>query len=328
MLNSLTLYMIATTSNYVNIVGIDEEMLFSISFALCASVVLVSSTDDSNSFGNVTTTDVVDHEQSCSCVSTTLSCNEIKRYWSKSPSGYYDIVNEAGVIQSIYCNMEEDPGLCGSGGGWTRLAYLDMTDSTQSCPSGFRLYQSGGVRACGRPVTNSGSCASVQFPSNGISYSQVCGRVVGYQFNSPDAVGAMHGRNHDFYADGVSITHGSPREHVWTLMAGFSQLFYQHSNCPCDGTSKIPSFIGDHFFCESGNPTTEAVPVFYTSDPLWDGKGCGSLQTDCCNAPGLPWFHRDYGTNTYTDYLELRVCCDQNSNNEDVPVSYYEIYVK
>ena len=75
--------------------------------------------------------------------------------------------------------MEE---LCGSGGGWTRLAYLDMTDSTENCPSGFKLYQSGGVRACGRPTSSGGSCVSVQFPSNGISYSQVCGRVVGYQY--------------------------------------------------------------------------------------------------------------------------------------------------
>ena len=70
--------------------------------------------------------------------------------------------------------------LCGSVGGWTRLAYLDITDSAENCPSGFRLYQSGGVRACGRATSSGGSCTSVQFQPNGISYSQVCGRVVGY----------------------------------------------------------------------------------------------------------------------------------------------------
>ena len=64
--------------------------------------------------------------------------------------------------------------LCGTEGGWTRLAYLDMSDSTVNCPTGFRLYQSEGVRACGRPISNGGSCSSVQYPSNnGISYSQV-----------------------------------------------------------------------------------------------------------------------------------------------------------
>ena len=103
------------------------------------------------------------------------SCEEIKNKQPNSPSGVYLLANGNETAQ-VYCNMEE---LCGSGGGWTRLAYLDMSDATQNCPSGFRLYQSGGVRACGRPVTNSRSCVSVQFPSNGISYSQVCGRVVG-----------------------------------------------------------------------------------------------------------------------------------------------------
>ena len=100
----------------------------------------------------------------------------------------YLLATANGTINT-YCNMEE---LCGSGGGWTRLAYLDMSDSTVNCPSGFRLYQSGGVRACGRPVTSSGSCVSVQFPSNGISYSQVCGKVTGYQYYTPDAVDDAH----------------------------------------------------------------------------------------------------------------------------------------
>uniref|UniRef100_A0A1X7UD60 Uncharacterized protein n=1 Tax=Amphimedon queenslandica TaxID=400682 RepID=A0A1X7UD60_AMPQE len=85
---------------------------------------------------------------------------------------------------TAYCNMGT---LCGSGGGWTKLAYLDMTDATQNCPSGFGLYQSGGVRACGRNSSSAG-CASVQFSSNGISYSQICGRVMGYQVGRPDTL--------------------------------------------------------------------------------------------------------------------------------------------
>ena len=106
--------------------------------------------------------------------------------------------------------MEE---LCGSGGRWARLAYLDMTDSTENCPSGFKLYQSGGVRACGRATSSVGSCTSVQFPSNGISYSQVCGRVVGYQYRTPDA-SSNHNDINSYYVDGVSITRGSPCQHV------------------------------------------------------------------------------------------------------------------
>ena len=188
--------------------------------------------------------------------------------------------------------------LCGSGGGWTRLAYLDMTVSTQNCPSGFRLYQSGRVRACGRPGS-SASCASVQFPSNGISYSQICGRVTGYQYRSTDAFhlkgwGVSHHNNiNSYYVEGVSITRGNLCQHVWTLACGISDGYsnYAHAICPCmtGSAQSVPFFVGSHYFCESGNHNFDYRPVLlYTSDPLWDGKGCRPLEAPCCTAPGLP----------------------------------------
>ena len=234
-------------------------------------------------------------------------------------------MDNGGTRQSIYCDMEEQE-LCGSRGGWTRLAYLNMPNATQNCPSGFRLYQSGGVRACGRPGAD---CVSVQFSSNGISYSQICGRVVGYQYFTTEAVEGYHNDINSYYVDGVSITRGSPRQHVWTLMAGYSELNVLSWSCPCNtgSTVSVVPFIGNNYFCESGNNASSASSILYTSDPLWDGSDCGRLEAPCCTAPGLPWFHRDYGTNT-TDYIELRVCGDADSNNEDSPVSFYEIYVK
>uniref|UniRef100_A0A1X7SW39 Fibrinogen C-terminal domain-containing protein n=1 Tax=Amphimedon queenslandica TaxID=400682 RepID=A0A1X7SW39_AMPQE len=265
------------------------------------------------------------------------SCQEIKNKQPNSPSGVYLLKTNNGT-KYVYCNMEKL--LCGlKGDSWTRLAYLDMTDATENCPSGFRLYQSGGVRACGRATSSGGSCVSVQFPSNGISYSQVCGRVVGYQYGTPDAADPRPIINdiNSHYIDGVSITRGSPRQHVWTLMAGLNEggLHYNDGrfNCPCSQgstqNSTLQSFIGNDYFCESGNPATDGThqSILYASDPLWDRKGCGSLEGDCCAAPGLPWFNKVLGTNT-TDYLELRVCSSQGSSDEDVPVSFYELYVK
>ena len=268
------------------------------------------------------------------------SCQEIRNKQPNSPSGVYLLETATNGTQYVYCNMEE---LCGSGGGWTRFAHLDMTDSTENCPSGFRLYQSGGVRACGRETSSGGSCASVQFPSNGISYSHVCGRVVGYQYASTDASEPSH-RNFEshndinsYYVDGVSITHGSPRQHVWTLIAGLYEATSIHHdgyfNCPCSQgspqNSTLQSFIDNDNFCESGNPATDGTyqHKLYTSDPLWDGEGCGSLEGVCCAAPGLPWFNKVLNTTT-TDYLELRVCGDEGTGNEDTPVSFYELYVK
>ena len=248
---------------------------------------------------------------------TPVSCKKIKAIQRSSPSGYYHVNS-----RNTYCNMDT---LCGSGGGWTRLAYLDMSDATQNCPSGFRLYQSGGVRACGRYGSG---CVSVTFPSNGISYSQVCGRVVGYQFGSTGRVTyASHYNIDSYYVDGVSITRGSPRKHVWTYMAGYSDTLISDSNCPCSQHQLVQSFIGNNYYCESGYHGG-TVRRLLTADKLWDGKGCGSREIDCCTAPGLPWFHRNYGTNTTTDNLELRVCGDNEPYYEDSPVLLYEIFVK
>ena len=254
-----------------------------------------------------------------------MSCKDIKLRLPNSITGYYFINN-----RTIYCNMDE---LCGSGGGWTRLAYLDMSDATQNCTSGFEPYQSEGVRACGRPVTNSGSCVSVQFPSNGISYSQICGRVTGYQYYSSDAFNVEHINNINApYVDGVSITRGSPRQHVWTMANDPTDSYNNNPQwmCPCvsGSTQTVPSFVGSHYFCESGNNASTWTQILYTSDPLWDGQGCGSIESSCCNVPGIPWFHRDYGSNTTTDYIELRVCGDEGTSNEDSPVGFYEIYIK
>ena len=259
------------------------------------------------------------------------SCKEIKERQPLSPSGYYILVDVNNATYPVYCNMEE---LCGSGGGWTRLAYLDMTDATQNCPFGFRLYQSGGVRACGRTNSSSASCDSVTFPSNGISYSQICGRVTGYQWGSPSAVyrptSSFRSDINSFYVDGVGITRGSPRQHVWTLMAGYSEVMNSSGSCPCNtgSTGLVQSFIGNNYFCESGNTDIFWSAELITSDPLWDGEDCRSLESPCCNVTGIPWFHRDYGSTTTTDYIELRVCADGSTNLENSPVSYYEIYVK
>ena len=241
-------------------------------------------------------------------------CSKIKKGQLYNQSGYYTINGK-----SIYCHMGE---LCGTD-AWARLAYLNMSDPTQSCPPGLRLYQSGEVRACGRPVTDGGSCASVQFPSNGIRYSQICGRVVGYQYGTTDAA-----NSNNAIADGVIITRGFSKQHVWTMMAGLidSSLLYPLKRCSCSINNKV--ILSNHYFCESGNHDTSLQVKLFTSDPLWDGQGCGSNEVPCCEAPGIPWFHRDYGNTITSDYIELKICGDEGTNNEDTPVKVYEIYVK
>ena len=250
-----------------------------------------------------------------------ISCKDIYMAQPDSPSGYYHINS-----QTVYCDMGN---LCNTTGGWTRMGYFDMADATTSCPSGFRQYTKGSIRACGRPG-NSASCVSQQIPPNVLSYSEICGRVVGYQYATTDAFRGGGGIN-SYYVEGVSITYGSPRTHVWTLAAGSRENHNDGGgySCPCNtgSTQNPPSFVGSNYYCESGNPNNAIFGTMYTNDPLWDGQGCGSMEQACCAVPGQPWFYRNF-TASITDYIEVRVCGDQGPGNEDTPISFYEIYVK
>ena len=188
------------------------------------------------------------------------SCEEIKINWSDSPSDYYVIADTKGHPRHVYCHMES---LCNSSGGWMRVAYLNMSDPTEECPPGFRLYNQNGIKACGRPASSPGdSCQSVKFPSYCISYSEVCGRVIGYHYGHPDAIAPYRSQKNNLngaYVDGVSLTRGNPRKHIWTFMAALQENNFLSNGiheCPCAPNSPltVPSFIGNDYFCESACP--------------------------------------------------------------------------
>ena len=259
------------------------------------------------------------------------SCQDIATQWPNSSSGVYLIASASGRTHYVYCPFTT---LCGSE-GWTRVAYLNMSDSSAACPDELQLLQSNdGVRGCGRKSSNTASCNGLTFPS--IHYNEICGRVIGYQIGSTDAVNTNYGGGdndiNSHYVDGVSITRGSPRQHVWTFMAGLQENSINYDGrfeCPCStGTTQtVQPFIGDSYFCESGTPGRWDSTTFRSQDPLWDGKECGSIETDCCQASGIPWFHKVIGSPT-TDSIEMRVCGDQLTSDENVAVGLVEIYVK
>ena len=208
------------------------------------------------------------------------------------------------------------------------MGYLNMTDPNEQCPPGFRLYEENGVRACGR---QSGGCESVTYLSHDISYSQVCGRVIGYQQGSVDGIDGQSAGIDSAYVDGVSITRGYPRQHIWTFMAALQENSFNSNGiyaCPCAPNSPVTpaSFIGNDYLCESGSPGPYDFTTFHYADPLWDGEQCGLIEEECCNAPGIPWFHKPLQQPT-TDYIEMRVCSIQHISNEDIPVELVEIYV-
>ncbi len=262
-----------------------------------------------------------------STCSFSISCSNVLTTYPTASSGYYNVTLSNGTTTTVYCDMDLN---CNGERGWMRVGYLNMTDSNEKCPPGFRLHEQNGVRACGRP---SGGCESVTYPSHDISYSQVCGRVIGYQQGAPDAIYHQQLGINSYYVDGVSITRGYPRQHIWTFMAAIQENSFFSNGvyaCPCAPNSPVTpaSFIGNDYFCESGNPGLYDLTTFRYADPLWDGEQCGLIEKECCNATGIPWFHKPLQQST-TDYIELRVCGSGDYiNDEDVLVSLVKIYTK
>ena len=111
-------------------------------------------------------------------------------------------------------------------------------------------------------------------------------------------------------------------------MAGLREGHSTSVECPCNAgsTVSVQSFVGNDYFCESGNPQSGWVSRLYIEDPLWDGEGCGGIEGPCCNVPNIPWFYKVLNSST-TDDIELRACTDQATGDEDVPVGLYEMYV-
>ena len=177
------------------------------------------------------------------------------------------------------------------------------------------------------------SCSSINnFITPGVDYSSVCGRVIGYQYGETDA---FFGDNiNSKYVDGISLTHGDPRQHIWTFAAARDEVGTAPSaNCPCINTNQLvpsrnlsPAFVGNDYFCDTGSEDRSQL-IFYGDDPLWDGAGCGPLNT-CCSFNTPPWFYKQLPQPT-TDDIEMRVCTVGNPiDNEEVAIEIVEMYVR
>ena len=256
----------------------------------------------------------------------TKSCGEIYKCNSETTNGLYWLTTgdeESVRIYQVYCDMEA--WHCGVKGGWMRVAYISMSQPGAECPSPFRLVTSP-KRLCGRASIATGGCSSKTFSTHGISYNKVCGQVKGYQYASHDGFAGSIDID-SYYVDGISITHGSPRKHLWTYAVGLSDDVDHsgYNNCPCakfPGPSP-PSFVGNHYYCESGN--TGPYEYHFYDEPLWDGEGCGA-GNNCCAQSGMPWFCRAFPQEVDDD-IEVRNCANEGTDNEDTYIDILEIYV-
>ena len=218
-------------------------------------------------------------------------------------------------------------------GGWRRVAELDMTKSSHQCPSGLMEHTySSGKRIC-RMKSDSPSCSSVTYPMDDLGYSKVCGRIRGYQIGSTDAFAFSTSRPNtninDYYVDGVSLTHGNSRLHIWTFASAMHEINSEPvSRCSCQvgSRTKPPAFVGNDYFCDTGSAGQFEFGTFYGGNPLWDGAGCGSSNR-CCTFNNPPWFYKELSRST-SNNIEMRVCRDQARSDEDVVIDKIDIYVQ
>ena len=254
------------------------------------------------------------------------SCHAIAQALPNNPSGYYWILNSSNAAVNVYCDLVRY--LNGSR-GWMRVAYVNMSDSNQTCPSAWTLYTpTTGVRLCGRP--RGPGCFSVNYTTYGVPYSKVCGWVKGYNYKTNDGFNrylctspCVYTAIDQAYLDGVSITRNSPlRQHLWSYVDATGN----GANCPCYVNSAyantVPSFVGSDYYCQgqSAGDTTN-----YYNYPLWGGT-CSGNQAPCCTSPNLPWFYKTLSSNIL-DNLEVRICSDQSLSDEDTRLQNVELYV-
>ena len=101
---------------------------------------------------------------------TPSSCNNIV-----SGTGYYKLYTPSG-LKNVMCHMDT---LCGIDGPWTRVGYLNMSSTSQTCPLGFREYNESGIRECNGPLN--GTIPSVFFDTFGIGFVGVLVLIDGKQ---------------------------------------------------------------------------------------------------------------------------------------------------
>ena len=257
----------------------------------------------------------------------------------KTAIGRIDAEVRGKVREALFPEMNDTvDSPCGP--GWRRVAYLNMTNPSQSCPSEWRQYSDhlhdDIKRGCGRPLTQGASCNPISYQT-GEAYSSVCGRVIGYQYSHTDAFYPYNSAL-SVDLDGIIVSHGGNNsDHIWSFVAGLQQFSSFGVDdlsllCPCalhdmeSSTPRIPPYIGNNYFCES-SPVIYVGRTLYLDNPLWDGDGCTISNSGCCSFNSPPWFNVQLDEPTEDD-INVKICASDSTENEDVIIEQMEIYVK
>ena len=264
------------------------------------------------------------------------SCYDILQLNPTALSGYYNITLSNGSQVEVYCDMEGSH--CDRERGWTRVAFVNMSEPGSSCPSGLVQYDNIFDTSLCWITEQTAKCSSTFFFTYGLNYTKVCGRVRGYQYGYPIGFYYYIINANDFDPQiktfGATFTYSNnPRKHIWTYAGGHGEQGTSSSHCPCNNGSQymnytIP-FVSNDYYCESGRGVDENGHILYSNDPLWDGQDCHGPEATCCTSPKMPWFVKTLNE-TVNDDIELSVCGSGrvNFNVHGTPIDLIELYIK
>ena len=299
--------------------------------------------DGDNAEEDATVTPVSNTEEDTTVVSLKLgrkrkypagSCSEIRdanpsassrNYWLKGESELdagkiycdFDFVAPATLGALVFNSSEVEIG-------WMRLLDFDMRRAHSHCPEDL-LQVDSPRKACAN--SDGYGCNSLTLSTHGVPYRRVCGMASGYQYHTPDAFlrydcPSCENNINAAYLDGISITYGSPRTHIWSYTTATSEDHHTSHpippKCPCADRSNLqsPDFVGQDYYCEQGDGGSE----------LWGGGECGGAGWLCCQHPDLPWFCKELSEPTTQD-VEVRLCIDQGTEDENVFVEMMQLLV-
>ena len=249
---------------------------------------------------------------------TPTTCAELHAADPGKPSGVYPFPTAGvGGFRDVECDMATD------GGGW---ALVFRYNEGSPCPSGW----ASAPRGCQRPTDAPQAATFALAP---YAYTEMRGEVRALAFGVSDAFRDNFDDVNTTFVDGVVISVGNPRRHIFTFADGETDAFPANvisitSECPCAGGTGAPPFVGADFLCEEPRDSfdVDGGARFYDeTDVLFDG-----LDVDdpaCLGAPeSAPSFRTSLPRTT--DAVELRLMSNDASSNEDTAVIHVELWVR
>ena len=228
------------------------------------------------------------------------SCSDIAGLNLSYASGNYIVRSSTGVLRSVYCDMNRTFG--GNSTGWMRVAELDVNN----CPPGLRPETTNPLDTCVVTEDNAG-CTEIVYPVYNVEYTNITGQIRGYQIDTCDGFVQRNDNiprpTHitDFtsnYLDGISILIDG--QHVWSFAAG----------CNCDNTINKPTNIHQYYTCDG-------VEAAEFNGLLWISQQCHEDSV---------WFFRRL--NSTSKDIRVRICRDQDRDDEDLAVKTVELYIQ